>query len=97
MSCPSRTSLSGLLLALSVLVALSGCPGSGVSTPLNIDKVTIDQTVVQPGETVAIAAEASGAESLAYLWEVEAGELAEAGSSATSWTAPENAQLDGLG
>lgn len=93
MSRLARTSPSGLLLALSVLVALSGCPGSGVTTPLNIDKVTFDQTVVQPGETIAIAAEASGAESLSYSWDAEAGEVADSGAAATTWTAPEVAQL----
>ena len=82
-----------LLCVAGLVLALAGCPTGGVSTPLNVDTVTFDQTVVQPGETIAITASASGGEGLSYSWSAEAGTFSDAGASETSWTAPEVAQL----
>ncbi|MCO4769768.1 MAG: hypothetical protein KDA24_07025 [Deltaproteobacteria bacterium] len=81
------------LLAVGVLLSATGCPTGGVSTPLNIDTVTLEQTVIQPGETIAIVASASGGEGLSYTWAAEAGELSAASAAETTWTAPEVAQL----
>ena len=88
-----RTGLPPLALLFSLLLA--GCPTGGVSTPINIDSVSLSQTVVQPGETITIVASATGqdGEDLSYAWTADAGELSAASASETTWTAPDVAQL----
>jgi hypothetical protein len=88
-----RSASVRLLAVVGWVIAAAGCPAGGIDTPLNIDRVTLSQTVVQPGETIDISAEASGGEGLQFGWTAEAGELSAAGSAATSWTAPDIAQL----
>ncbi len=83
------------LLLLCMGALLVACPTGGITTPLNIDQLSFSQTVVLPGETIDISATATGGEGvdISYAWTAEAGELADGSSAATTWTAPEVAQL----
>jgi len=60
-----------------------------------ITKITIDKEIVNPGDAVLLEVDAEddqdSASDLEYLWVVSAGELANATSRITLWTAPDTA------
>ena len=83
-----------LLTMLAFGLVAVGCPAGPPAEPLTISFLEFEQTVVRPGATIAILAEATGGDgSPSYEWTAEAGTLADAGAAETTWTAPEVTQL----
>ncbi|MBM3204216.1 hypothetical protein FJZ55_09985, partial [Candidatus Woesearchaeota archaeon] len=84
-----------VLLAALPLSCLAACPPPTVVQPIQITEVSYSQTIVLPGETISIAATATGADSLSYAWSTEndVGTFGDPSAAGTTWTAPLQEQL----
>jgi hypothetical protein len=85
--------LHGLLAAVLLPIGLAGCPAPVPDPVIAVTHVEYTNTVVLPGETITMLAEATGADSLDFLWESDAGEFTTPGQASTDWTAPPVEQL----
>ena len=92
MSLRRAVSTSILVFAL---MASTGCPEDQLVDPLRISAVHFEQTVVAPGQTIAISAVVTGEieGDASVTWSVDAGELSSTDTLETTWTAPETNQL----
>ncbi len=90
-----RRALPACLTAIAMASLGAGCPTDVLVDPLRISEVHFEQTVVAPGQTIAISAAVSGEfdGSPTIEWSVDAGELSVTDALETTWTAPETNQL----
>ena len=91
-----RRALPAYLIAAATAVSLAGCPDNEILVdPLRIAEVHFEQTVVAPGQTIAISAVITGEfdGSPTVEWSVDAGELSVTDALETTWTAPDTNQL----